>query len=358
MLTGWFLAVPAWALAFGLGVPPAAAQPAARVLVLHDETTLAKDAVTFQRGAFRIDPSGREVVVLCVPTQGQWKQAGSNRDCGSSPPPERRRENARFDSDHTFLGIRNLGVTTEEWARVQQARVPGGPQDVYKKIAESFSYAIGATDTRWQFSSGRLPQELKADIPGAGINVHFGGLFSQQRKIPLFDPRGAGIEVAWRMAMPVFVHTGKAHSGMSIALDLEFPTVGGSLSVVPLIVNIMHPRPRDREGMRTDGRVNYVSTYLEPSARFVHVIENHRRSSAWTGLERFAFRVTRENIALMMGEMRKGAGGGDSLDERELDKASVLGVTLRNESRFLEQGDVAIEVVVDYVRVSRDAGGR
>jgi hypothetical protein len=39
-------------------------------------------------------------------------------------------------------------------------------------------------------------------------------------------------------------------------------------------------------------------------------------------------------------------------------KVRVVGVTLRNESRFIDQGDVAVEVAVDYLRLNRAGGSK
>jgi hypothetical protein len=87
----------------------------------------------------------------------------------------------------------------------------------------------------------------------------------------------------------------------------------------------------------------------------VQAVEHRERSAAWTAPETFAFRITRENVLSILSDLnaRRRAAGASPFDEQSIGKIRVVGVTLRNESRFLDRGDVAIEVGVDYLRLNR-----
>lgn len=323
-------------------------------LVQHDETTLSPSSVIFQRGVFRVDESGQHITSLCIPVKGVWRQVGSMQNC-ENPPTEMQREISRWEPDRSFLGVRNLGIATDQWDEVQQARVSATSTNAFRKIAEAFSFDIGDKDTRWRFESRKLPDKIKTAIPGSGIHVHFGGLFSDETKLSLIDPNGGELEVEARIAVPIFIHTGRAHSGLTVAVDLNAPTLGGHAVGIPVIIGLLHHDPRGREAVASDGRANFASTFLAPGNRYVQSVENRQRTSAWTQLERFVFRFTRENVRNIVADLNKRlqAEGAILIDERRLDRISVTGVTLRNESRMLDEGDVTIQVIVDYLRVNR-----
>jgi hypothetical protein len=327
----------------------------AQTLVQFDESSIAKGAVVFQRGVFRIDNDGKSVTPLCIPVQGRWKQVGTSRDCGDSPPQEQQREISRFSPDMTYLGVRNLGVSSDQWEAVKKARAAGGANTVLRQVGDAFSYSVTSTDTRWRFDTAKLPPELKADIPGSGIQVHFGGVFSDDRRLALDEKNGSVIEIEARFAVPVFAHTGKAHAGLSLAVDLDLPTVKGDYVTMPLIVDLLHPDGRGREHVGSDGRVNFATTWLAPGNRYVQMVEDPEHLQAWSSPERFVFRLSTANVAQVASELnkRRAEAGAPAIDERSLDRTKIAGVTLRNELRFLRQGDVLVEVVVDYLRVSR-----
>jgi hypothetical protein len=316
--------------------------------------------VVFQRGVFRVDEEGRNVAALCIPVQGRWKQVGTLSDCGDAPPPERRRELSRFEPDRTILGIRNLGVSSADWDKVQRARKSGAADNRLRRIAEAFTFDIGATDTRWRFESRKLPQELKADIPGSGIHVHFGGFFSTGRGIALVDPKGGDFEVEVRLAVPTYTHTGKAHTGLTLAVDLRALKVDGTSEEIPVIVSLLHQDPRSREVLMSDGRVSFVGSFLGPNTRYIQAVENREHRAAWKDPQTFAFRVSRENVLNIMSDLnaRRRTAGASPFDEKSVSKVRVVGVTLRNESRFIDQGDVAVEVAVDYLRLNRAGGSK
>lgn len=341
--------------------PYSYAQPAsARTLMQFDEATLARGAIVFQRGVFRIDDDGQNVTPLCIPVKGTWKQVGTLRECGDSPPPAQRREVTRFTPDITYLGVRNLGIASEQWDTAKKMRSGIGSANALKKVGEAFSYSVTASDTRWRFESAKLPKELKTDIPGSGIHMHFGGLFSDDRRLPIVEAGSGDIEIEARLSMPILVRTGRAHSGLTLAVDLDLPTASGAYITVPLIVDLLHPGSRGREHVGSDGRTNFATTWLAPGNKYVQSIENPQRTGAWSTLDRFAFRISRENVARVAADLnrRQIEAGTPRIDERALDRAKIAGVTLRNESRFLQDGDVTVEVVVDYLRISRAAPHR
>jgi hypothetical protein len=327
------------------------------IVAQHDEASLAKGgAVIFQRGVFRIADSSPEVTLLCIPVKGQWKQVGTERNCGNPPPREQQREISRFTPDITYLGVRNLGIATAQWGQVQKMLASGDRSHPLRKVGEAFSYSVTASDVRWRFESQKLPDQLKTPIPGSGFHVHFGGLYSDKRQPLLFEPKSGAARVEIRMAMPKLALTGKAHTGLSVAVDLDVPTDKGNYVAVPVIVSLFHPHPGEREAVRSDGRVNFAASYLGPGNRYVHAVENRERSTPWAGLENFVFTLSRENVRNILADANshRRTGGGGLLDQN-VDRVRLAGVTLRNESRFLEQGDVTAEVIVDYVRVVRAA---
>lgn len=332
----------------------------AQALQQFDEASLARDgAVLVQRGVFRIDGDGQVVTPLCIPVQGRWRQVGTQRDCGADPPAEQQREIIRFNPDITFLGVRNLGVTKEQleaaWGRGPAKRSAG---TTLRQIGEAFSFSISATDTRWRFDSAKLPTEIKADIPGSGIHVHFGGLFSDARRIPVLED-GAGLEIEARLAMPVLRTTGRAHSGLTLAADLDLPTVGGGQTRVPVIVNLLRESDRGKEHVASDGRTSYVTTWLAPGSRYVESVVDPQETEAFRSPERFVIRFTARTLGSIAQDMnRQRAGKGAAIDTAALAQSKLSGVTVRNELRFLDKGDVSVEVVVDYLRISRATGGR
>ena len=283
------------------------------------------------------------------------------RDCGDPPPKNRQREITRFTNDVTFLGVRNLGISTEQWGLVQRSGSSSHPRNALTKIGEALSIQVGPADVRWRFESQKLPEELKTPIPGAAIAIHFGGNFSKARRPRLFGSGNEDFQVEARFALPTFSHTGKAHSGITVAVDLDVPTTGGRHAGLPVIVNLFHPGQKGgREAVRSDGRVSYVSSFLGPGNKYISSVENRRRSSPWSEPERFAFKLTRENVRRILADANayRQKTNAKILYEPQLDQIDVSSVTLRNENRFLDQGDVTIVVVVDYFRILGVAASR
>jgi len=334
----------------------AAAGPTAFAEVIRqfDEQTLLQSGIEFQRGVFRIEENGVRIVMLCIPVKGQWKEVGNMRDCGNPPPKARQREITRFANDATFLGVRNLGISTEQWRIVQRTGSSSRPRNALTKVGEALSIQVGPADVRWRFDSQKLPEELKTPIPGAAIAIHFGGNFSKARRPRLFGPGNEDFQVEARFAVPTFSHSGKAHSGITVAVDLDVPTTAGGRAGLPVIVSLFHPGQKGgREAVRSDGRVSYVSSFLGPGNKYLSSVENRRRSSPWSEPERFAFKLTRENVRRILADANayRQKTKAQVLYEPQLDQIDVSSVTLRNENRFLNQGDVTIVVVVDYFRI-------
>ncbi len=345
---------------FALFAGTVSAQPVSespKILVQYDETTLSKDSVTFQRGVFRVEEAGLGVTMLCIPVEGQWKKVGTMSDCGNPPPPALQREIRQFSPDQTFLGIRNLGITSKEWDIAQKMVSSGSPGNALSSVGEAFYYVVGSSDVRWRLDSRKLPEQLKTPIPGSGIHVDFGGLFSSEHKLPLFDSGGGDFEVEARLSVPTLARSGKARSGLTLAVDLAMKSETGNAVAMAVIVSLVNRDAGRREVIRSDGRSIFASTYLAPGNRYIQQVENHERSASWSGLGTFAFKLTRENMKHILADAnaRRRAAGMELLDESNLDKIRVSGVTLRNESRFLDQGDVTIEVIVDYLQVIRGA---
>jgi hypothetical protein len=291
-----------------------AARPNAdpRVVVQFDEASLAKGgSIEFQRGVFRIDDSGQSIAKLCLPVNGQWKQVGDMHDCGNPPPPVQQREIFQFSPDKTILGVRNLGVDTEQWKAAHRPDRAQNPRSAVEKVSQALSFNVGDTDVRWHFDSQKLPDDFRAAIPGSGIHVHFGGFFSEEHRIPLFDADGRALEVELSMAIPKFTRSGKAHSGVTLAVDLSVPTNGGRPAGLPVIVSLFSPDATGRENLASDGRTSFVATLLAPGSRYIQSVENHQRSAPWPGLERFAFMLTRENVKRILADAnarRRAAG--------------------------------------------------
>jgi len=324
-------------------------------VVQFDEASLSKGSIEFQRGVFRIEEGGQRIAKLCIPVKGQWKQVGDMHDCGNPPPPAQQREIVQFSPDVTFLGVRNLGVDSTQWGAAHKMNGSANPNNPLLKVSKAFSFTIGSTDVSWHFDSQKLPDELRTAIPGSGIHVHFGGYFSDAHKFPLFDSDSGALEVEMALAIPKFVRSGRAHSGVTVAVDLSVPTTGGSIVGLPVIVSLFSPDASDREIVTSDGRVSFVGSYLAPGTKYVEDVENHQRSGPWAGMDRFAFKLTRDNVRRILADAnaRRRAAGAELFDERRLDQIKVAGVTLRNESRFLDDGDLEIQVAVDYLRVVR-----
>ena len=340
-----------WALALA-GIATAA--QAAGVLVESDERSLATGQVIFQRGVFRVEPDGKEVSMLCLPTDGKWKYLGSGRDCGNPPPPHLQREIARYPEDVTFFNVLNLGISNEQWDDAK--RQGKASTEVLRSIGEAFSFQVGTNDVRWHFQSAKLPRELKTPIPGAAIAFHFGHRFSGPRRPLLLAPDG-DLLVETALAMPRAATTGEAHTGVTIAVDLEVPTTSGQEVGLVMIVNVFHPEARSSETIRSDGRVSFGSSYLGPGTKYVVAVANARKSDVWKGFERFAFKFTRESLRRLVTEANaKGVERGGTkfvLDPGKLDQIRVTGVTVRNENRRLDKGSVDVEVAVDYLRLAR-----
>lgn len=329
--------------------------PAFAAILESDEHSLAKGQVLFQRGVFRVEPDGKQVSMLCLPTDGRWKYLGSGKDCGSPPPPNLQREITRYPEDVTFFNILNLGISNEQWEDAR--RQSKASTEILRKIGEAFSYQIGATDMRWHFDSARLPRELQTPIPGAAIAFHFGQRFSGARRPLLFESGGGDLLVEAMLAMPRGTVTGQAHTGVTIAVDLEVPTTSGEEVGLVMIVNVFHLEGRASETIRSDGRVSFGSSYLGPGTKYVVAVANNRKSAPWPGFERFAFKFTRESVRKLINDANGNGvvrgGGKYVLDVGKIDQIKITGVTVRNENRRLDHGNVDVEVAVDYLRIDR-----
>ena len=334
------------AFAFSVAWPSAAHAQALREQL--DERSLAQGGVVqFQRGVFRVAPDGGNVQALCLATKGEWRYVGSQKPCGNPPPKELQPELAPFPKDVTFLGVRNLGVTKEQWELGQR----GGQGGALRKIGDAFSYRIGKEDVEWRLDSAKLPDEVKAEIPGSGIHVHFGHDFSDAKRPAPFTGNGA-LVVEARLAVPVAQRSGRGHSGVSIAVQLDIPGPSGKSAPLPVIVSVLNADPKGREAIRSDGRRLFASTYFGPSTRYIDTLAGQQHSTAWTTPERFAFRLTAAHLRQMIASARAKGGAADNLpEERQAENARVASVTLRNESRFLDQGAVVTEVRVDYLNI-------
>ncbi|MBK6863068.1 MAG: hypothetical protein IPG91_05565 [Ideonella sp.] len=338
-----------------IGAGQAAAQGAATI-VESDERSLDQGGqVEFQRGVFRVNPDGSQVTLLCIQVGPKWQYVGSQRDCGDTPPKELRREIERFPDDKTHLGILNLGIDNGQWQELRRGK--GSSGSVLAAIGDAFSYQIGTNDVRWHLDSAKLPRELRTPIPGAAISVHFGKNFSDAQRPQLFTA-GTTLLVESMFALPKAATNGHAHTGLTIAVDMEVPTVGGRNRILTMIVNVFHPDPRGKEAVRSDGRVNFGSSYLGPGTKYVVAVANRQKTAPWQRPERFAFRLTRENVKNLIEEANKHANPSgkarEPFDVSRLNDVRLSSVTLRNENRFLDRGTVDVDVVVDYLRAVRE----
>ena len=326
---------------------PAAPGP---VVADFEGDALKADDVEFQRGVFRVDPSRSQISILCIPVDGIWRQPGTLTSCGNDPPEAMRREAERYTPDKTVMTVRNLGITRAEWDAAGRT----GSSEILA-IRKAFSYAVELAGVRWHFDTRPLPPMLRTQIPGSGIHVHFGGDFSDARKPPLFEPGLGDLQVEARLSIPRSTRSGKAHSGVTVGIVVQVPTTADAWVGVPIIVSLFNREPARRENIRSDGRVNFVSSYFGSTTRYVDTVVGAQRSEPWSGFETFAFRISRGGLGLIVAEMNKSraAAGLPRIDEAALGKARVAGLSLRNESRFLDQGDIDIEVIVDYVRAFR-----
>lgn len=334
----------------------AAMAQAAGVLMESDERSLADGKVIFQRGVFRVEPNGKDVAMLCLQVGGRWQFIGSGRDCGNPPPPNLQREIARYPEDITFFNVLNLGVSNEQWEDAR--RQNKASTDTLRRIGDAFSYQIGTNDVRWHFESARLPAELKTPIPGAAIAFHFGYRFSGPRRPIAIAPDG-DLLVETALAMPRAATTGEAHTGVTIAVDLEVPTTNGQEVGLVMIVNVFHPESRASEAIRSDGRVSFGSSYLGRGTKYVVAVANARKEKAWPGFERFAFKFTQDSMRKLIADANaKGVERGGAsyvFDARKIDQIRVTGVTVRNENRRLDKGSVDVEIAVDYLKLARVA---
>lgn len=330
-----------------------APNPPGTPVVTFEGEALTPADIEFQRGVFRVDPVGTEITILCIPVDGVWRQPGKLTSCGNDPPDSMRREAERYTPDKTTLTVRNLGITREEWDAAGKAG------EGVRAIRKAFSYSVEPSGVRWHFDTRPLPATLRTQIPGSGIHVHFGGDFSDPRKPPLFEAGQGDLQVEVRMAIPRSTRSGKAHSGSALGIVLQAPTVDGGRLGIPILASVFNREQTRRENIRSDGRLNFVSTFFGPGTRFVDPVEGTQRTEPWSELETFAFRISRENLRNIVVELNKqrGGPGAPKVDEAALDKTRVAGMSLRNESRFLDQGDIDIEVFVDYVRAFRAAPG-
>lgn len=319
-------------------------------LLTFDENSLRKGEVIFQRGVFRVAKDGK-VEALCIPVQGKWKHVGDKSDCGNKPPKEVQREIVSFPTDETYLGTRNLGVSLDEW----QQSMSSDMSSTAGKLHKTFSYSVNQDSVSWGFNSKELPQEFKVEIPGSGIHTHFGGRFSEKNYIPVLQTDKGELMVKFGLAVPTFIKSGKGHSGVTIAVDLEVPTVSGGMVTVPVVSNIFHPNLGGREGVASDGRVTYVNARFRGDSNFITWHSGSAKKTPWDGVEEFSFGITRNNLQQIINEANLGrAKEGEPLfDVKQLERVMISGLNLRNESRFLEQGDVMIKVVVDYLTLSR-----
>ncbi|MBK6865382.1 MAG: hypothetical protein IPG91_18665 [Ideonella sp.] len=308
--------------------------------------------IEFQRGVFRVDPVGNRVTILCIPVDGIWRQPGKLTSCGADPPESMRREAERYTPDKTVMTVRNLGITRAEWDA--SGTVAG---DDIRAIHKAFSYAVEPQAVRWRFDTRPLPAMLRTQIPGSGIHVHFGGDFSAARKPLLFEPGQGDLQVETRLSIPRSTRTGKAHSGVTLGIVVQAPTTADVWVGIPIIASVFNRELAKRENIRSDGRVNFVLTYFGAGTRYVTSVAGAQKTDSWNGFETFAFQISRENLRNIVVELNKKRGSAalPKIDESALDKTRVAGMSLRNESRFLDEGNIDIEVIVDYVRALRAA---
>lgn len=349
MLKGVIAAAAATCALLAAGI--AESQPVAGAIVADFQGEALTEAdVEFQRGVFRVDPAGKQITILCIPVDGVWRQPGKLTSCGNDPPEEMRREAERYTPDKTVMTVRNLGITRQEWDSAGRAK-----GDDIRAIRKAFSYSVEPTGVRWRFDTRPLPEQLRTQIPGSGIHVHFGGDFSDGRKPPVFEAGQGDLQVEVRMAIPKSTRKGKAHSGSALGIIIQAPTEGGGWLGIPILASVFNRDQTRQENVRSDGRVNFVSTFFGPGTRFVEPVSGRQRTEPWSEPETFAFRISQNNLRNIAAELNKkrGGAGQPKVDVAALDKARIAGMSLRNESRFLDQGDIEIEVFVDHVRAFR-----
>lgn len=344
------LALPALALL------PAGAQPQ-DFLTQEDEHSLARDAIEFHPGVFRLERGGDRVTPLCLKVGPRWQHIGTQRDCGNPPPPELQPAITRFTLDRTFLGVRNLGLDTQQWQGVQESRPAA--TDLQRRIGGSFSYQIDANAVRWHFNSANLPAEVRTPIPGAAVAVHFGRNFSDDLRPKLFEPQ-KHLLVEASIAVPRAALTGHAHTGVSMAVGLVLPTISGKERGLTMIVSVFHPNPKGpAETIRSDQRVNFGSARLGAGSRYVVAVANRQKAAPWPSPERFAFRLTRESVRNLIQDANARADPGghdkDPYDPARIGEARIAGVTVRNEYSSLDRGNADAEVIVDYLRLQRES---
>jgi hypothetical protein len=309
---------------------PVASPSFGQVVAQVDASSWSPANIVSYPGAFRLSESG--MVAACAPGE-----SGCVRGMGGGRP----------GSAGWVVG--NLGLTSEQFL---QAEAGQAGDATLAAVGRAVRLEKSGGATHWELDSSKLPAALHSEVPGSGVFFHMQDRLRPVYRTlpPVFDDGHSKLLVSADVAMPVAAVSGGATTTVTMGVILQTLDEAGSPRPVPLIVGLFNSRGLDRERIGSDGRMAFATSPYGGGGSYMATEGDAGPLAVGVKRRVFAFSLSPDGVRRVIEDLNA---------RREMrlqtDPALVrlVQVDVRDESRFLDRGDVHVALDVGWVKAER-----
>jgi hypothetical protein len=235
--------------------------------------------------------------------------------------------------------VGNLGLTSEQF---QQAEAGAAGDAALAAIGRAVRLENSGSATHWQLDSSKLPAALHREVPGSGVFFHMQDRLRPVYRTlpPLFDCGHSKLLVTADLAMPMESVSGGATTTVTIGLVMQTLDATGAPRPVPLIVGLFNSRGLDRERLGSDGRLAFATSPYGGGGSYVNTEGDGGPLAVGVKRRVFTFSLSPDGVRRL-------------IEDLNVRRETPLQTDVRNESRFLDRGDVRVALDVGSVRADQ-----
>jgi hypothetical protein len=307
-------------------------------------------------GVFLITDGSQTTQPLCFPFNGIWEkiELGTIQSCPidpltNLPPPAMQQQMGPMPASGVNWVVGNLGLSTNQWLQDDSQ----SPENVrpFKSVRRAAHLGLGLKEDRvyWVFDSKKLPKELKSEIPDGGIWMHAQDVLPSQDVYP-FTNSHQMLKIAAHLDLIGLEIDGDATTTMTVGIIMQAHNTQNQWIPITLLVSLFNSTGQYQEFIGSDGRNSFVGSSLMGNPQYIipltpnQSLTNYRMKDFIFGLNTITMTniVTAMNVYLKQNNL--------PLLQTDLSQIRLHQVDIRNESRFLDKGDIRINLKMGAVK--------
>jgi hypothetical protein len=245
--------------------------------------------------------------------------------------------------------VGNLGLTS---AQFLQAEAGGAGDSTLAAMGRAVRLEKLGNATHWEIDSAKLPAPLHAEVRGSGVFFHM--QYRQQpvyRTLPpVFEDGHSRLLVTADLAMPTEAVSGGATTTVTIGVILQTLDAAGAPRPVPLVVGLFNSRGFGPERIGSDGRIAFATSPYGGGGGYMNTEGDGGPLVAGAKRRVFAFSLSPDGVRRLIEDLN---GRRETPLQTDPALVRLVEVDVRNESRFLDRGDVRVALDVASVRAER-----